>query len=147
MFNIGFGELLIIMVVLIIAVGPDRLPALMRTIGKTIRSVRQASDDLRASVGLDEIMRQDLLDSRRKTKTLTQQSPPTQPESTVLPPPVEEKSASNHSESHGEGPVENGQVGQETNAKECPPESVRDVSSGDKLDKSIATEKDKGEPA
>ncbi len=61
MFNIGFGEFLVIAIVLIIVVGPDRLPALMRTVGKTIRGVRQASHDLRTSVGLDELMHQDLL--------------------------------------------------------------------------------------
>jgi Tat protein translocase TatB subunit len=64
MFGIGFGELLIIIVVLIIAVGPDQLPSLMRTIGKTIRSMRQASQDLRESIGLDEYMNRDILSHR-----------------------------------------------------------------------------------
>jgi sec-independent protein translocase protein TatB len=59
MFNIGFGELAIICIVLIIAVGPERLPSMMKTLGKTIRTLRQASRDIRASTGIDELMRED----------------------------------------------------------------------------------------
>jgi sec-independent protein translocase protein TatB len=60
-FNLGFGELAVIFIVLIIAVGPDRLPAMMKGLGKTIRTVRQASRDIRATVGIDEMMREDVL--------------------------------------------------------------------------------------
>jgi sec-independent protein translocase protein TatB len=56
MFGIGFGEVLVIAVILIIVVGPARLPALMATLGKTLRSARQASDELRSSLGLRELM-------------------------------------------------------------------------------------------
>jgi len=59
MFNIGFGELAIICIVLIIAVGPDRLPSMMKTLGKTLRTLRQASRDIRASTGIDELLRED----------------------------------------------------------------------------------------
>jgi len=61
MFNLGFGELAVIFIVLIIAVGPDRLPTMMKGLGKTIRTVRQASRDIRATVGIDEMMREDVL--------------------------------------------------------------------------------------
>ncbi|MEY4576623.1 MAG: hypothetical protein RL701_1326 [Pseudomonadota bacterium] len=59
MFNIGFGELAIICIVLIIAVGPERLPSMMKSLGKTLRTLRQASRDIRASTGIDELMRED----------------------------------------------------------------------------------------
>jgi sec-independent protein translocase protein TatB len=59
MFNIGFGEMAIICIVLIIAVGPERLPTMMKTLGKTLRTLRQASRDIRASTGIDELMRED----------------------------------------------------------------------------------------
>jgi sec-independent protein translocase protein TatB len=59
MFNIGFGELAVIFIVLIIAVGPERLPSMMKTVGKTVRTLRQASRDLRASTGIDELLRED----------------------------------------------------------------------------------------
>jgi sec-independent protein translocase protein TatB len=62
MFNLGFGEILLICVILIVVVGPERLPSMMKTVGKTIRTVRQASRDLQTSVGLDELLREDVLE-------------------------------------------------------------------------------------
>jgi sec-independent protein translocase protein TatB len=61
MFNFGFGEILVICVILIVVVGPERLPALMKSVGKGMRTVRQASRDIRATVGIDELMREDVL--------------------------------------------------------------------------------------
>lgn len=61
MFGIGFGEMLIIAVVLLIAVGPKQLPAMMKTLGKGMRDVRRAADDLRRSTGIDELMRDEEL--------------------------------------------------------------------------------------
>jgi sec-independent protein translocase protein TatB len=57
MFGIGFGEMLIIAIVLLIAVGPKQLPQMMKTVGKGLRDVRRAADDLRRSTGIDELMR------------------------------------------------------------------------------------------
>jgi sec-independent protein translocase protein TatB len=57
MFGIGFGEMLIIAVILLIAVGPKQLPSLMKTVGKGMRDVRRAADDLRRSTGIDELLR------------------------------------------------------------------------------------------
>jgi sec-independent protein translocase protein TatB len=60
MFNMGFSEILLICAVLIIVVGPERLPTLMKTVGKTIRTVRQASREIQQTVGLDELLREDI---------------------------------------------------------------------------------------
>jgi sec-independent protein translocase protein TatB len=57
MFGIGFGEMLIIAVVLLIAVGPRQLPMLMKTVGKGMREVKRASNELRRSTGIDELLR------------------------------------------------------------------------------------------
>jgi Tat protein translocase TatB subunit len=59
MFGIGFGEMLIIAIILLIAVGPKELPKLMKTVGKGVREVRKASDDLRKAVGIDELLNDD----------------------------------------------------------------------------------------
>ena len=61
MFSLGFGEIVIICLILIVVVGPERLPAVMKNVGKTMRTVRQASRELRETVGLDELMREDVL--------------------------------------------------------------------------------------
>ena len=63
MFNLGFGEILVICVVLIIVVGPERLPAVMKNVGKTLRTVRQASREIQNTVGLDELWREDVLNT------------------------------------------------------------------------------------
>jgi len=58
MFGIGFSEMLMIGVVILIAVGPKRLPQLMKTVGQGVREIRRASNELRRSVGFDEMMRE-----------------------------------------------------------------------------------------
>lgn len=65
MFGIGFGEFVIIALVLIVAVGPDKLPALMKTVGRTLRQVKKTSEDLRRSTGIDELMRENLWEEPR----------------------------------------------------------------------------------
>ena len=57
MFGIGVGEMFVIAVVLLIVVGPKELPKLMKTVGKGMRDVRRAADDLRRSTGIDDLMR------------------------------------------------------------------------------------------
>ena len=61
--SIGVGELAVICVVLILAVGPERLPTMMKTLGKTMRTLRQASRDIRSATGIDELMRDDGFDT------------------------------------------------------------------------------------
>lgn len=50
MLNIGPQELLLILVVALVVVGPERLPELGRTIGKALRSLRSAQDEMRRTV-------------------------------------------------------------------------------------------------
>jgi sec-independent protein translocase protein TatA len=56
MFNIGPAELIVICLVALIVVGPKRLPELGRTIGKSLREFRKASDDLKQQFefGIDD---------------------------------------------------------------------------------------------
>ena len=56
MFGIGFGELMVIAAVILIAVGPRRLPVMMKSFGRAMREFRKATRELRAQVGLDEIL-------------------------------------------------------------------------------------------
>lgn len=59
MFGIGSGELIILALVVLIAVGPKRLPEFMKTAGKVLREVRKATTELRKQSGIDEVMRDD----------------------------------------------------------------------------------------
>lgn len=59
MFGMSSGELLVIAIILLIAVGPDRMPTLMKAGGRALREFRKASQDLRRTVGIDELLRDD----------------------------------------------------------------------------------------
>ena len=58
MFGIGPTELAFFLVIVLLAVGPDRLPTFMRTVGKGLRQVRNASREFKEAIGLDELMRE-----------------------------------------------------------------------------------------
>lgn len=58
MFGIGPTEMIFFLVILLLAVGPDRLPTFMRTVGKGLRQVRSASREFKDAIGLDELMRE-----------------------------------------------------------------------------------------
>src|SRR5580765_5722308 len=47
MFNIGTGEMIMIAVVALLVLGPQRLPELSRGIGKFLREFRRQTDDVR----------------------------------------------------------------------------------------------------
>jgi Tat protein translocase TatB subunit len=61
MFGIGFGEMLVIAVVLLIAVGPKKMPTFMKAVGKGLREFRRATRELRNASGIDELMRDETL--------------------------------------------------------------------------------------
>lgn len=50
MFNIGLPELLLILVIALLVVGPRRLPEVARSIGKTLFDVRKMAEDLKQTV-------------------------------------------------------------------------------------------------
>ena len=62
MFDIGFSELLIIAVLTLIVMGPERLPETVRTITLWLGRLRQflsaARTEIEDEVGVDEIRRQ-----------------------------------------------------------------------------------------
>jgi len=55
MLNIGPQELILILIVALVVVGPQRLPELGRTIGKARREFRKIQDDVKGMVNLDEV--------------------------------------------------------------------------------------------
>jgi sec-independent protein translocase protein TatB len=50
MFGLGFGEIIIIAIVALLLLGPDRLPEAAKTLGKGLREIRKATDDLKDQV-------------------------------------------------------------------------------------------------
>jgi len=56
-FGIGFSEVLLILVVVLLVVGPQKLPEIARTLGKGVRMARRAGQELRDAIEVDEIRR------------------------------------------------------------------------------------------
>ena len=50
MFNIGGGEVLVILVVALIFLGPSKLPEIARTLGKTTQTIRRVSESFRSEL-------------------------------------------------------------------------------------------------
>lgn len=57
MFGFSFGELLVICVVALIAVGPKKLPGMLHTLGQWVRKLRNLTNDVRSQTGIDELLR------------------------------------------------------------------------------------------
>ncbi len=57
MFGLSFSELVVIAVVALVAVGPQRLPGMLHTMGQWVRKLRQMTTEVRAQTGIDDILR------------------------------------------------------------------------------------------
>lgn len=53
MFGIGFPEILMILAVALIIIGPKKLPELAKTLGKSFGEFKRSVNDLKESVELD----------------------------------------------------------------------------------------------
>ena len=66
MFGIGLPELIIIMVIALIVIGPSKLPDLAKALGKGMAEFRKATQEIKDSLDLDEDIeevKKDLVDS------------------------------------------------------------------------------------
>lgn len=116
MFDIGFTELLLIGVVALVVLGPERLPGAVRTtglwIGRAKRSFANVKAEVEREIGADEIRRQlhneRILDLEREMKQSIMPSapnsgsaaspqsatpPPSEPSTLDAPAPAEAKPA------------------------------------------------------
>jgi Tat protein translocase TatB subunit len=66
MFGIGTPELLVILIIALVVVGPQRLPELGRTVGRALREFRKVQDEVRGMVkdGIGD----DLADVRKEVR-------------------------------------------------------------------------------
>jgi sec-independent protein translocase protein TatB len=65
MFDLGWTEMLVIAIVLIIVVGPKDLPAMLRTFGRTMTKLRSMAGEFRSQ--FDEALKEAELDDVKKT--------------------------------------------------------------------------------
>lgn len=55
MFNIGFAELILILLIAFVVVGPRDLPKVARALGRFVRYIRQMIEEVKREAGLDEV--------------------------------------------------------------------------------------------
>ena len=51
--SLGFGEILVILILALVIFGPKRLPEMGRTIGRSLKEFRRAATDLRSELEVD----------------------------------------------------------------------------------------------
>lgn len=102
MFDIGFSELLLVGLVALVVLGPERLPGAIRTtslwLGRLKRSVQGLRSEIEREIGADDIRRQlhneRILELEREMRELRESfrldspPPPAHPEPPVPPQPV-----------------------------------------------------------
>ncbi|MCB0359887.1 MAG: twin-arginine translocase subunit TatB [Bdellovibrionales bacterium] len=89
MFGLGFTEIIIILVVALIVLGPQKLPEVARTLGRTLGEVKRAADDFRREMTIAEWE-----DERRiRAERIQRQQEPSAPPSDSPPPKVAENPA------------------------------------------------------
>ena len=86
MFNVGAGELVVILVAALIVLGPQRLPEFARAIGKFMREFRRQTDEVRTVVEREFYkMDQEFLDEPRPPVPLA--TPAAMPSHAPVAPP------------------------------------------------------------
>jgi sec-independent protein translocase protein TatA len=71
MFGLGAGELLVILIVALIFVGPKKLPELAKGLGKALREFQKAKDEL-----MNEMNRPETKDETPKSIKAEEKAPP-----------------------------------------------------------------------
>lgn len=55
MFGLSFGEIAIIFILALVLLGPQKLPELARALGKGLREIRRASDDIKETIEAESL--------------------------------------------------------------------------------------------
>ncbi|OGO55477.1 MAG: hypothetical protein A2V84_03100 [Chloroflexi bacterium RBG_16_70_13] len=81
-FNIGPGELIIVLVIALLVIGPGKLPEVGSALGKSIREFRRAATDVKEATSIEPAKGQDV------ARPATAEAPPTVAAAPTTAPPA-----------------------------------------------------------
>jgi Tat protein translocase TatB subunit len=94
--GIGIWEVVLVIVVILIVLGPQRLPEMARKLGKAVRSLKKASNDLTTTLSREL----EVTDNNPPKKSIKQDSTENSPSAAGKVPPETEEIPSEESERH-----------------------------------------------
>ena len=83
MFDIGFDEFLLIIVVALFVYGPDKLPDLARALGRGYAEFKRATDELKQTFDQDNTVREIKQEFHKAQHEVLYGRPPSEPASVV----------------------------------------------------------------
>lgn len=89
MFGIGIPELLVILVVALLVLGPKRLPEVAKALGKALAEFRRATSDLSEELSNAQVLLEEEVRQAERKSPATQ--PQAEPQAAVPPAPKEKK--------------------------------------------------------
>lgn len=70
MFGVSFSEIILIAVIALIVVGPQKLPGMLRSVGQWTARLRRLTTEVRAQTGIDDVLREEGIDGVRELRAL-----------------------------------------------------------------------------
>jgi Tat protein translocase TatB subunit len=103
-FGLGFSEILVILAIALIVIGPKKLPDVARALGRGLAEFRRAAEDIQRSIYQDvqkPLDPKELLKHPRSPKAQTKPGPPPGERQTPVRPEEKPSSASGGGDAEG----------------------------------------------